>query len=170
MEFPQPKLPDHQSSGHDAWNLLPLEVNPPKAPFQELGYSLSTERARDLSLDQAHTIHKVREQVSKTDLMVHLEGSVENPRRIKLQHCYEDLANCIADAIKVKHNEIEQLLLMPTLDFDPNLEPGVYDYIFSDDESSFTKFILKVANAKREHDGEPRALLFLCKVFLWQES
>lgn len=178
--FPQSNLQNHQQFGHNFWDLRhpnakPAEtdrLNERKRSFPEQGYGLSTERARDLSLDEALTMLHVREQVSETTLVVNVEHSQGPPSRVKLQHCnnFQQLAFRVAHSSGIERNMIEQLLLMPALEFDEKSEPGVYHVIFAEDEDSFNAFISMIAKARRERNGEPRKLLFLCKVFLRQES
>jgi hypothetical protein len=151
MAFPQTKLQEHQTFGHDCWDLLSLDPkqadisyhNASQRPFQAQGYWLSTGRARKLESDEAKSILQVREQVDETMLVVHVENSRDVPHRVNLQHCYsfENLAFRIAHAVDVDPHQIELLHVMLPYDFDYEVEPGDCHVISADDEDTFKEFI-----------------------------
>lgn len=179
VSFPQTKLRDHQTFGHNCWDLLPLDPkqaeisyhNASQRPFQSQGYWLSTVRARTLRPDEARDILQIREQVEETMLVVYVENSRDSPQRVNLQHCYsfENLAFRIAHIVDVDPPKIELLHVMLPYDFGYEVEPGDCHVVSADDEDTFKAFIEMIEKAWRLNDGEPRMLLFLCKVFLRQD-
>lgn len=173
--FPATNLEAHKSFGHDSWDLLPLDPkkagtiyhNVSQRPFHAQGYWLSTDRVRKLRLSEARSILQVREQVDETVLVVNVEGS-RRVERVNFQHCYsfENLAFRIAHAADVDPQKIELLHVMLPYDFDYDVEPGDCHIIAANDENTFKDFISMLEGSWRCNDGEPRTLLFLCKVFL----
>lgn len=174
--FSKDLLHHHAMTGHDQWDLLPLDpleamktrLMKEQRAFPAQGYWLTTDCINTLNACALQNLLGVREEVGGTILQINVEG-MNSHVIASIRHCYtaNHLASRIAhrEGVQVELGQIQRLFVMLDYAFDFNVKLGEYHVIDFKDEKTFMAFIHRLEGAYQEEDEAPRELFFRCCLF-----